>query len=334
MRAMQILITGALLAMAVDGLAQAPTGPQGSANAGEPKEESHSKDFISQADLKRLAELVDQWSRVEGGGVKPRVAKIRTKQMLKVLRVSCEMTDAAYQGRTPAGTGSGDSEAHIYEAACADGMGYVMTIQGQSLTGTSCLAAVQDGSKVPCALPANLDRKAMAGAVLRSSSVQCAVRDLKWLGSDASNRDHVEVACEDGGGYVVRSPRPGVEGKRDVLGCEDAAKLGVVCGLTAGSMPTPAAKADARPNLAWFKDALAKNGVSCESKQARIVGRESIKRRYLVEFDCKDHPEGLVAIVPPADDTTNKFETMNCATAATRGVQCQFVAKESLTPGK
>jgi hypothetical protein len=99
-------------------------------------------------------------------------------------------------------------------------------------------------------------------------------------------------------------------------------------------MPTLAAKANARPNLAWFKDALAKNGVSCESKHARIVGRESIKRRYLVDFDCKDHPEGLVAIVPPADDTTNKFETMNCATAATRGVQCQFTAKGNLAPGK
>jgi hypothetical protein len=77
--------------------------------------------------------------------------------------------------------------------------------------------------------------------------------------------------------------------------------------------------------LSWFKEELSRNGVGCETKRARIVGRESIKRRYLVEFDCADRPEGLVAFVPPAGDTAHPFESMTCALAAARGIRCEWV---------
>ena len=53
----------------------------------------------------------------------------------------------------------------------------------------------------------------------------------------------------------------------------------------------------------------------------------SAVRRYLVEFECSDRPEGLVAIVPPAADTVNPFESMNCALAAERGIRCELSVK-------
>ena len=67
--------------------------------------------------------------------------------------------------------------------------------------------------------------------------------------------------------------------------------------------------------------------MSCQTKRARIVGRESIKRRYLVEFECSDRPEGLVAFVPPAGDTVNPFESMSCTSAAERGIRCELSVK-------
>jgi hypothetical protein len=315
MKYLTLLSVVTMLALPIESFAQA-AGPSNSGAAGrqEPGGDNLGRDTLSQSDLKRLAEKIDQWNRVEGkAGVPPRVAKTRTTAMLAVLKVSCVVSDAAYRGTAPA-----DAEQHIYEAACEDGMGYLLYLQESSLNGTSCLAVGQDESGVKCALPANSDGKVMAGAVLNRNHIRCNVRDLKWLGASAANLDHTEVACEGSGGYVVRIPRPGSSGKLDILGCEDAIKQGIACELSSD---------DSRPSLPWFKEALRRNGVSCQTKSARIVGRESIKRRYLVEFECSDRPEGLVAFVPPAGDTVNSFESMNCAAAAERGIRCALSAK-------
>ena len=110
-----------------------------------------------------------------------------------------------------------------------------------------------------------------------------------------------------------------------MLGCQDAAKQGVACELSSTARAASPSPADSRPTLSWFKEELSRHGVSCQTKRARIVGRESIKRRYLVEFECADRPEGLVAFVPPAGDTINPFESMDCASAAARGIRCELL---------
>jgi hypothetical protein len=287
----------------------------------EPAEDLRTRNAMSQSELKRLGEMVDQWNRIEGKtGVSPREARKRAGQMLEVLQVSCELTDAAYRGTAP-----GATQAHLYEAACADGMGYLMRLAGDSLSGTSCLSGDELAPQVHCVLPANLDAKALVAAVLRGKSIPCGVSDVKWLGVDAGNRDHVEVACGAAPGRVLRFPRPGQRGELEVLGCEEAGRAGVRCQLSA-SPSAAGGDADSRPALSWFKDALARHGVSCDATRARIVGRESIKRRYVVEFECEGRPEGLIAFVPAEGDRENAFESMNCVTAASRGINCQFLS--------
>jgi hypothetical protein len=313
----------AVLSLSIESSAQTGQANSGAAGRVEPTEGVRARDTLSQSDLKRLAEQIDQWNRVEGkAGVPPRVAKSRTTAMLAVLKVSCAVSNAAYRGTAP-----GDAEQNVYEAACEDGMGYLLLLKGSSLSGTSCLAAARDESPVKCALPGNADSKVAAAAVLGGNRISCKVRDLKWLGTSAANQDHIEVACEDGGAHVIRSPVPGSGGKLEVLGCQDAIKQGVACELSASARAVPPAP-DSRPALSWFKQELSRHGVSCETKRARIVGRESIKRRYLVEFDCSDRPDGLVAFVPPAGDTINSFESMNCPSAAERGIRCELLPKE------
>jgi hypothetical protein len=323
MKPLTILSMLTMLSLPVEGFAQATGAPNsGAAGRQEPGGDNVSRDTLSQADLKRLNEKIDQWNRVEGkAGVTPRVARSRTAAMLEVLQVECAVSNAAYRG-----TGPDDARQNIYEAACEDGMGYLLVLQDSSLKGISCLLAGGDESPVKCALPENSDRKAVAAAVLTGNKVSCKVRDLKSLGTSAANLDHVEVACEDGGAYVIRSPHPGASGRLEVLGCQDAIKQGVACELSPAARAAPQASADSRPTLSWFKEELGRNGVSCQTKRARIVGRESIKRRYLVEFECADRPEGLVAFVPPAGDTINPFESMTCATAAERGIRCELLS--------
>lgn len=324
-----LLVYFALLAASPEGLAQSAPAPR-IPDTSEPTEGLRTQNAMSQSDLKRLGEMVDQWNRVERkSGVSPREARKRVGQMLNVLGVHCDLMDAAYRGR-----GAGDAQPYLYEAACRDGMGYLLSLAGDSLTGTSCLTGEEGGLLAACALPANADRTAVAATVLRGKSVACGVRGLKWLGVDAQNRDHVEVACDGGAGYVVRAPRPGNAGELEVLECAAATEAGVHCKLTASATEADSAAADGRPTLAWFKEALSRNGVSCQVKRARIVGRESIKRRYVVEFECEDRPQGLVAFVPAAGDTVTRFESVDCAAAASRGIRCQFVAGTAAPPAK
>jgi hypothetical protein len=318
MKLLTLLYTLIVFAAPLASFAQGAGGPGPAPIRDEPTDDLRTRNALSQSEMKLLAEQIEQWNRVEGkAGVPPRMAKVRTASMLKVLNVSCAVTQAAYRGTAP------DAPAKkVYEAACEDGMGYLLTLQDSTLTGTSCLATTGE-SPVRCALPANADGRVMAGNVLARREIQCKVRDSRWLGANAAGLDHVEVACENGDGYVIRTPHLGLSGELDVFDCQEAIKRGVRCELSAQAA-APASPADARPSLAWFKDALARHGVACQSKRARIIGRESIKRRYLVEFDCTDRPDGLVTFVPMADDTVNAFESMNCPSAAGRGIRCEW----------
>jgi hypothetical protein len=325
MKLSRILSILMVLALPVDGFAQAGAAAGQAATQGhEPGESITTRDTLSQADLKALSEKMEQWNRIEAnGGVPPRIAKLRTTAMLRVLNVACTVTDATYRGTAP-----GDAQQNVYEAACKDGMGYLLFLKQSNLSGISCLVAGGDTAPVKCVLAANADSKVLAGAELARNHIQCNVQKLNWLRASDSNSDDVEVVCEGEAGYVVRAPQPGSGDKLEVLSCQDAIKQGVTCELTRNLPTTAASMADARPTLTWFKDALSRNGLGCQTKRARIVGRESIKRRYLVEFECSDRPEGLVAFVPPAGDTVNAFESMDCASAATRGIRCEFVAAQ------
>jgi hypothetical protein len=323
MKLLTLLSILTVLVLPAESLAQASGPPNaGAAGRQEPGEQIMTRDTMSQADLKRLAEKMDQWNRVDGTGVPARVAKARTGAMLTVLKVPCAVSTAAYRGKAP-----NDADQHVYEAACEDGMGYLLMLKQTILMGASCFEADQEGSPVKCTLPANADSKMMAGAVLTRNKVPCTVQDVRWLGTSVANLDHVEVACEGNVSHVVRRPRPGESGKLEVVTCQDASTQGIACKLSPIASSAPVASADARPTLSWFKEELARHGVSCQTKRARIVGRESVKRRYLVEFECSERADGLVAFVPAATDKVNSFESMNCVSAAERGIRCELIAK-------
>lgn len=320
MKSSKLLSFLVLFALPVGSYGQAAGGPAVPAPPTEPAEDLRTRNSMSQSEVKHLAEQIEQWKRMDGTGVPPRLVKARVTTMLRALKVNCVVSDAAYRGPGPV-----DVAQEIYEATCEDGMGYLLMLQGSELKGLSCLAAGGDESQVKCALPLNADGKVVAGKLLSRNQVDCTVRDMKWLGTSAAGLDHVEVTCEGGAGYVLRSPRLGASGELQVLSCQEAIKNGVACELShSGSASASSSGVDSRPSLAWFKDALSRNGVHCENRRARIVGREQLKRRYLVEFECADRPDGLVAFVPSAGDTVNSFESMDCASAAARGVRCEW----------
>jgi hypothetical protein len=331
----------------------APTNPGGQTGGG-----------MSQADIQGLADFVDSTKRLEHKNIVSKtLATKRATTMLNALHITCRLTDAQHMGSGKSTVGGQSVDVGLYEVACANGMGYLLTLVGlANASGISCLAASATPQVAPsnnsgdtanhsetaansaekvdstCHLPANQDLNTMATTVVRNAGTACDAHGVKWLGqSGAPTLDYTEVACNDGQGFVLRTPAPGAVGVIDVLSCTDAATHGAQCQMSAPAPAVAAAAAPAapaggplpegpRPNLQWFKDALSKNGVSCDVKKARVVGRESIKRRYVVEYQCPQQPQGLVAYVPSPGDATNPFESMDCAAAAEKKITCQFVA--------
>lgn len=325
-------------------LAQRGAPPGGGLNA-PPTPVGDITGYMSSADVKGLADFVDNTRRLERKDlVSKTLASKRSTVMLDALHIDCKLADAEHLASGKTG-GSNPVSVGLYEVACTNGMGYLLTLMGlSSASAISCFAAsaTQPAAANPanvqlkCQLPANQDLNVMATAVMRNAGTACEVHGLQWLGQGAAPAtDYTEVACNDGQGFVLRTPAPGSPGAIDVLNCSEAARHGAQCKLSAAvvaAAATTAAQGSAtpavekRPDLQWFKDALSKNGVSCDVKKARVVGRESVKRRYVVEYQCPQQPRGLVAYVPSAGDAVNAFESMDCDAAAGRKIACQFVA--------
>jgi hypothetical protein len=333
----------AVLLVMASGLAFAQGPPPGGGVNSARVPEGTTLGYMSQGDVKGLADFVDSTRLLEPKGlVSKAVATRRSTVMLKALQIPCQLTDARHIAAGKSMTEGKPADIGLYEAACANGMGYLLTMRDlSSASGISCLAASATQSNNPpdpdkvdlkCRLPANENLGGMATTVMRTAGTNCTASKVKWLGESADPKlDYTEVACDDARGLVLRTPTPGSVGIIDVISCKDAAAHGAKCQLTAdgsaaAAAPTaaPASAAQTRPPLQWFKDALTKNGVTCDVKKARIMGRESIKRRYIVEYQCPQQPQGVVAYVPSEADTVNPFEWIDCSAAASRNLTCQF----------
>jgi hypothetical protein len=296
--------------------------------------------YMSSADVKGLADFVDTTRRLDRKDLVSKAEALkRSIVMLDALHIACSPTDAEHVASGQSGSAGRPASVGLYEVACGNGMGYLLTLVGLSgASGISCLAAsaTETDTAVPstvdthCHLPANQDLHAMAATVMRGAGVDCDARDAGWLGQGGTPAlDYTEVGCADGRDFVLRTPAPGSTAAIDVLSCGDAARHGAACKLTAALAPSAAPglpdAAQTRPDLKWFKDQLAGNHVACDVRKARVIGRESVKRRYVVEYECPQQPRGLVAYVPAPGDTVNAFESMDCDAAAQRKLACQFV---------
>jgi hypothetical protein len=258
------------------------------------------------------------------------LATAESSKIVTAIGLPCEVTDAEWVGRGHVSDRGKTIDLKVYEVACKGGTGFLLESGGQSPLATSCFAAeathaadIVEGRKsdLYCQLPANKDIKAMAGNLLATTSTSCGVKDVRWFGLSTSREtEYAEVACSDGHGYLLRLPRTAAAAQVSALGCRDAATQGLKCHLTdGGPVSTPV-------TLATFRDALKQNGVSCEPDHMRVVGRERVDKRYVVEVQCPQQPAGLVAFIP-LEGSTNKFEAIDCLAAVDRGVTCQFTNK-------
>ena len=251
--------------------------------------------------------------------------------LVKSAQFQCEVTNAQEILEGTETIGGKSVKTKTYEGVCSNGLGYFIVGRGQgvSLSGFTCFAAdatlqadlkAHRSADPVCTLPEISDIKAIASNVLLRKGHACQVRDVRWVGiSPKSNTDFTEIACGDGTGFILASPLPGSTLASQLVRCRDSAAQGMPCKLSDNGEPII--------TLQTFKDALAQHHVACDVSDERVIGKESVSQRHVVEFSCTQRPEGLVAYIPLSDSKA-PFETYSCADAAKRGVVCK------LTPAK
>jgi hypothetical protein len=250
-------------------------------------------------------------------------AKGESAKLIGTLALPCDLAAAERVG--------GERDVKVYEVACKSGVGYFLVSQPrQKPLAESCFAAeaaraadiaggAKSSSRFACKLSGGTDVKVMAAGILKEASTACDVRDYRWMGvSAAKGQEYSEVSCVDGHGYVIEVPTTGTIKDVSVVDCQEAIKTGLKCGLTAVTMPV---------TLQTFRDALKDHAVDCTPAQMRVIGRESVGQRYVVEVQCPQQPQGLVAFIP-LQDAPKPFETIDCSAAAARSIQCKLTASQ------
>lgn len=241
--------------------------------------------------------------------------------LVKSIQLPCDVSDASLLNDGTATVNGKELHVRTFETACSNGMGYFLVEQPPEPTaGFSCFAAehtrqidkAQGREPGPaCALPPNADLKAAARTILSGLGQSCEVTAVRWIGQErGKNTELTETACSGGAGYVISSALPGGTTPVSAVSCPDSYKRGVPCKLSSNGAPLI--------TMQTFKDALAQHNVPCNVENVRLIGKETVKQRHVVEFKCpQQQPDGLVALIP-LEGNKEPFETINCAEAAKR----------------
>lgn len=320
----------AVIGFAAPGAAQlAPsTGVAPGARGGIPQGQLSQDQFDKLQDYAVQAKRLTKDDKAKGKTLEQVLAedKAAAIALAKAMPVSCDVTDAMRFAEGPDTIDGKQVQTETYEAVCTNGMGYfLISVTPGKPYGFSCFATdhtrkadIAAGRKPAevCRLPGNADLKAVAGKMLASSGNTCTVKDYRWIGQSIGNHlEFDEVACEGGQGYMMVVALPGAQIPVHVETCNQSAKRGLACQMSDnGKLP---------PTLQTFRDALAKNKVSCEAtdQTTRVIGQIAAKKVFVVEFACPQRPKGLVAYIPD-EGSTAPFEVVDCATAPKRGAIC------------
>jgi hypothetical protein len=257
----------------------------------------------------------------------------------KALSLSCYVDNIRIVSVGNEKTASGIIPAKVYEVSCANSMGYFMVSQKPlAPTAFSCFSA--EGQRAAaaakgqafadiCQLPENKNLNVTATKILSKAGTDCKVTKLRWFGqSPVTKLEYTEVACSNGKGYFLATALPGAPMRMGVSSCAEAAQRGMNCAFTKVTPPSPnSADADAKPTLAILKDALAQHGPACTVTNMRVIGRENVQKRHVVEFQCPEQPKGLVAFIPLGNNP-NKFQTLDCPKAAKIGIVCKLAGQQ------
>lgn len=236
--------------------------------------------------------------------VDPAAAKAAVMAKLPALittsQVECTPTDARLIGNFQRKEGETTINTEVVEAACQEGMGYVLANASNGLVqADDCVAAVIN--QVTCTLPGNANPVAAMQPWLTKAGVACTPEKARILGKTATGKIY-EVACQAGNGLVLSVPATASpEAKFTAVTCLATASLATKCTLTTEEQ-----------NMAPAKALLAKAPKPCTVANTRYV-MTSNNGDYF-EYECSDKT-GFMILANPAGEFVRQ---VNCADA--RGI--------------
>lgn len=214
----------------------------------------------------------------------------------------CAASAARVMGVTPAGE-------TYYEVACAGNRGYVLeTSTAKPPVANDCTA--YSGGNLECTLTTKAMTLARFQPVVAGSGKQCALSDLRFVGSDTKKSSYYEVACGATPGFMLGVNAQGAfESATD---CARAQNIGGGCTLTVID--------ETKENSTYSKLAQGAN-YPCEVSKYRYLGKEQKSNSELVELACSNRPDGAIGLFPISG---GKSQVFDCVQAGSLGVTCQL----------
>jgi len=150
-------------------------------------------------------------------------------------KAPCTMTDAYYVG---GGTGTDKVHANYYEVACQEGLGYVLIAKDKNPVpdAVDCIKLSTKGpdgkpNPLACKLPGNRHPALGLQSMVTKAGHTCTVSNGRYVGSTTA-ADIYEVACTEGGGYVLETSRDGSAAPKTTNCVIYGSGGGIKCALT------------------------------------------------------------------------------------------------------
>lgn len=230
---------------------------------------------------------------------------------------TCQISDVRSIGRSK-------SSNDVYtEIACGSAAGFVLVTDpaGAYKNTIDCGKAqnIGEGCKLTDVTVAQTADSAAYAKLAAKAGFPCDVKQYRFIGTDAQNREVVELACKDrpDGALAVFSET----GKSDIYDCVRAAAIGgVECKLTDKALVYPK-----------YTQALAAKGRStCKVSGAGFLGRTTSGTDY-VETACADGAPGWVMGFQSGTTTAN--ELLTCKQASNSGLPCKLPTNTAANKG-
>ena len=226
-------------------------------------------------------------------------------------KAPCTMTDAYFIG---GGTGTDKVHANYYEVSCKEGLGFVLIAKDkvpvpEAVDCVKLSTKSADGKPNPlaCKLPGNRHPALGLQAVVTQAGHICTVSNGRYVGS-TQTVDIYEVACGDGGGYILETSRDGSAGPKTTNCVIYASGGGIKCSLETEAQ-----------QLAYVDKLVAASGKPCAIAGRRYVGSTPDGADFY-EVACGDKTGFMVK----TSANGGYAEAVDCLKAAGIGDGCKL----------
>lgn len=140
--------------------------------------------------------------------------------VLTATNTHCQVTNAVSPGRS--------GSVNIFEVACGDGLGFILT-DGDQPTSRNCIIVAQQAeearqenpnapAQVTCSLPENANTDQIMAGYIQSAGITCQVDQTRWVGRTQAGEERYEVGCAGADGFWLRVDNTGqYEGRLECI---------------------------------------------------------------------------------------------------------------------